>query len=144
MNEVWFEVVMRTLMSHFTAFLLVAHAVIGCCHHHWHSDAECCLRTTVAATCDCCASHGETTEPDNEPATPCNGGLECHGVCTYLPTPKTQVDDASDDRSIDLAAVMPRLFAAACVESAIAANRLSPPDSSPPLRLNLLQQRLVI
>jgi hypothetical protein len=134
---------MRTLMSHFTAFLLVAHAVIGCCHHQWHSDSECCKRTTVAATCDCCASHSES-EPDDGPTTPCNGGLECHGVCTYLPTPKTQIDDVGDDRSVDLAAVMPRLFAAACVESATVVNRCVSLDTSPPLRLNLLQRRLVI
>ena len=84
--------VMRALVPNLTAVLLVIHAMIGCCHHHWHTDGEVrnprrsayrtlqLLRVTTA----------DRMTTSKVPGEPCNGERECQGVCTYLPTQRMQ------------------------------------------------------
>jgi len=138
---------MRTLLSNLTAVLLVIHAMIGCCHHHWHSDTECAEAefTLCAAPCQCCDPCCGTHDEGELPSSPCNGELECQGVCAYLPTQKTVIDDSSADIAVDFAAVAPSLLDGRLAAATLPwdlAHTLN--ESPPPLRLHLLYQILLI
>ena len=139
---------MHAFLSNLTAFLLVVHAMIGCCHHQWHCDAECAAAAPVSLCaaplpcCDqCCGSYHES-EP---PAEPCDCEFECQGVCTYVPTEKTQVDASPADAAFDFPAAIPALLDGQLAAAALPwdlAHTLN--DSPPPLRLHLLYQILLI
>jgi hypothetical protein len=137
---------MRALLSNLTAVLLVIHAMIGCCHHHWHSDAECAAAATIsAAPCQCCDPCCGSNDESEQPSHPCDGKLECQGVCNYVPTEKTQIDASPADAAFDFAAAIPTLLGghlAAATLSWDRAHTLN--DSPPPLRLHLLHQILLI
>jgi hypothetical protein len=143
------EVLMRALVSNLTALLLVVHAMIGCCHHHWHSAAECVPATTFAATCDCCPHHFDLTDAphqpgDQEPGEPCSGSLECQGVCKFLPSSRAQFDCSGDEGDCQLVAVVDSLAAIDATCHVSASHRASPRDALPSVRLHLLHQRLLV
>jgi hypothetical protein len=143
---------MHAFLSNLTAVLLVIHAMIGCCHHHWHCDDECAAAVTLcAAPCPCCApytccepccgSHDESEQPSQ----PCNGELQCQGVCSYLPTQKTVIDASDVDSGLDFAAIIPTHLDGHLAAAALPwgfAHTVN--DSPPPLRLHLLHQILLI
>jgi hypothetical protein len=135
---------MRTLVSNLTAVLLVIHAMIGCCHHHWHHDDESATPKRVACCC-CCDHHDPAHGTSEAPSQPCNGERECHGVCTYIATPRTSLDAATLGVDLDFAAVIPAhggspLSAASSLWSQLQGCD----DAPPPLRLHLLHQILLI
>jgi hypothetical protein len=111
---------LRTLLSNLMATALIAHAMIGCCHHHWHragETASCDAQVLhVVHSCQCCG-HGATfgceipCEDDTCDGSacdssscggstcngePCDGQLECQGICSYLPTQRAEVDHSLD------------------------------------------------
>jgi hypothetical protein len=137
---------MRAFLSNLTALLLIVHAMFGCCRHHWQSDTECAAATTICAESapgcgHCCCSHDE----DEQPSEPCSGGLECQGVCTYLPTSKTVVDASAANNAFDFAAIAATLLDGRLAVSVSPWARAHAPDDSPPrLRLHLLHQSLLI
>src|SRR5262245_28959759 len=140
MNEAWPEVEMQKFVSNLTALLLIVHAMIGCCHHHWHRDDECCVPVGTVASCECCESHFEFVGANQMPPTPCDGDLECQGVCSYLPTPRTQLNDASESWSLELFALPPCEIAIFGCATTFSADWIAERDFSPPVRLNLLQR----
>ena len=137
---------MRALQSNLTAILLVIHAMIGCCHHHWHCDAECAAAVTLcAAPCQCCDQCGGSHDESEQPSQPCNGELQCQGVCSYLPTQKTVIDASDVDSGLDFAAIIPTHLDGHLAAAALPwgfAHTVN--DSPPPLRLHLLHQILLI
>ncbi len=139
---------MRALLPNLTAVLLVIHAMIGCCHHHWHSDTECaeaaftlCASPRCQCGDPCCVPH----EQSEQPSQPCNGELECHGVCTYLPTQKTVIDTSIAGNAFDFAVLVPTIVDRR-LDAATLPWDLSHTlnESPPPLRLHLLYQTLLI
>jgi hypothetical protein len=138
------EVPMRALVSNLTALLLIVHAMIGCCHHHWHSAAECGPETTFAATCECCPHHFDLTDADHQPGEPCSGALECQGVCKFLPSSRVQLDCSDDEGDCQLVAVVDSLAAIDAIHHVNVSRRASPRDALPPIRLHLLHQRLLV
>lgn len=137
---------MHAFLSNLTAALLVIHAMIGCCHHHWHRDVECAAPATICATESPCCDHlGGLGDADEQPSPPCNGELECHGVCNYVPTEKTEIDASSVDATLDLAATIPSLLDGRLASTTLSwDSALAPHDSPPPQRLHLLLQILLI
>jgi len=137
---------MHALLSNLTAVLLVIHAMIGCCHHPWCSDAECAAAATASATPrDCCDHRGDSHDEPGQPSQPCNGEIECHGVCTYVPTQKTVIDASPADAACDFAAAIPSLLDSRLAAVALSWDRACAPHDSPPsLRRHLLHQILLI
>lgn len=80
---------MHAVVSSLLAASLLLHAVLGCCRHHAHDPAV----STVGAAADrnCCHDH-QGCGDHHAPANRCPGKSDCQGVCTYLPTQKTQVE----------------------------------------------------
>lgn len=136
---------MRALVSNLTAVLLVIHAMIGCCHHHWHCDDECATAANVsAAPCHCCERHNGSHDEGELPSSPCNGERECHGVCTYLPTQKTVVDASSTDAGFDFDAPIPMILDGHLAAARLSWGRAHILNDPPPIRLHLLYQVLQI
>ena len=136
---------MRTLVSNLTAALLVIHAMIGCCHHHWHQDDESAATSTGVACCCCCDHHDHSHGTSEAPNQPCNGERECHGVCTYIATPRTSLAAATLGVDLDFAAVIPVHGGSPFAAATTLWNQLQVcDDSPPPLRLHLLHQILLI
>jgi hypothetical protein len=81
---------MHALLSNLLAALLLTHAVLGCCWHHGHRCAD---RPTAAASgaCQAACRHDHCGDDEHQPATPCPATSQCAGICTFLPTSKTQV-----------------------------------------------------
>jgi hypothetical protein len=143
------EVLMRALVSNLTALLLVIHAMIGCCHHHWHSAAECGGAMALTATCDCCPQHPSAADADHpandhKPCEPCSGSLECLGVCKFLPSSRVQLDCSDDEGDCLLVAVVDSLAAIDAIHHVNVSRRAGPRDALPPIRLHLLHQRLLV
>jgi hypothetical protein len=132
---------MNNFLPNLTAVLLIINAMIGCCHRHWQCDAEGMVTNVCVAPCGSCSYHSEDRHSDKQPpADPCKGESSCHGVCTYLPTPKTVIDASSTDSAVDFSAAIPALLDWQLV-AALPWN-LAPDCSgaSPSLRLHLLHQ----
>jgi len=138
---------MRFVFASLVASSLLIHAVLGCC---WHAGRE---RATsefnVAcshhAHGDCCDHHadhdGDADHGDSHG--PCDGKSHCHGLCTYLPVQKAQVDTQQLDLPMDFAAILP----ATCDAQLAGSSKfllLREPAAEPPLRLHLLHQILLI
>lgn len=113
---------MQALLTNLTAFSLCIHALIGCCWHHAHG-ATCHAESTVvskssaspkcAGCCHHCRHVSDDTPADHQrdgdhsaPRAPCNCKVECHGVCTYLPPEKQQLDNLADAPAFDLPVLM--------------------------------------
>ena len=139
---------MHALISNLTAVLLIIHAMIGCCHHHWHCDEECAAAAAItlcAAPCQCCDQCCGSHDESEQPSQPCNGELECQGICTYLPTQKTVIDASPAVAAFDFAAVIPTLLDGRLAAAALSWDRTHTHNDSPPaLRLHLLHQILLI
>jgi hypothetical protein len=135
---------MRATIANLTAFLLIVHAMIGCCHHHWQFDQERAAANPVA-TCSCCEHHCATQESADESPVPCDGREECHGVCTYLPTQRVDLDVLAGGNDFDIATAIPtHSFSPAATSDMVTGSIFTLDDSPPPLRLNLLHQILLI
>lgn len=135
---------MRAVFSSTVAVSLLIHAVMGCC---WHQAREAASGdespVALAADIGCCRHH-HAHAPQGQPShSPCNGKSNCHGLCTYLPPQKTQIDRLQSHVPIDFAAIAP-----AMIDSQVAALRVMERTRElapePPLRLHLLNQILLI
>lgn len=134
---------MRDFVHVITAASLIVHAMIGCCHFHWHGES--CQAVEISAPqCSCCHHVAKPQEPSPPPA-PCRGEHECHGVCNYLPTHKPTIDGGRVDHGLVA------LLCVASHESVSMGNEVekyaehSELGASPPqLRLHLLNQIFLI
>ncbi len=136
---------MYGLLSNLTACLLLAHALLGCCWHHSHDCSGCDSTSTAESPPEhCCKHHQQARDEGAKPAAPCNCKVECHGVCTYLPPQKTQLDCPDIALPFDFAILIPAM-ADAQVASAIPWERASDSGGGKfSLRLHLLHQVLLI
>lgn len=140
-------VYMHASLSNLTSILLIIHAMMGCCHRHWHYSDECVAEShsicAVANLCceACCRSH----TPGDQPSEPCNGARECQGICSYLPTQRTVIDAPTCDESCDFVAVNPTILNGPMANAAFDWERANTANESPPpLRLHLLHQIILI
>jgi hypothetical protein len=139
-------IVMRIFFSNLVAVSLLLHALMGCC---WHQD------DTLQAGCghlasgeikgdchhhdECCDE--ETGGPSSE--SPCDGHSHCHGVCTYLPVQKTQLDGGLLDAPLDFAVCLSAMCDAhVSMSFALVADHDT--VAGPPVRLHLFHQLLLI
>jgi hypothetical protein len=136
---------MRALVPNLTAVLLVIHAMIGCCHHHWHGDDEVAAASISVSHCSCCSHQRATHDASKVPGEPCNGERECHGVCSYIPTQRMQLGASAGGIDFRLAIVTPVHTSGRIAAAAERLDQLDAVDDSPPpLRLHLLHQILLI
>jgi hypothetical protein len=96
---------MNTFLSNLTAAMLVIHAMIGCCHHHWHRADEAAAAPAISMACACCCHGEQAGDEEQVPTEPCSGELQCQGVCTYLPSQKTAIDASPMASPFDYAVV---------------------------------------
>ncbi len=135
---------MHAVLSHSMAALLFIHALLGCCWHHAHRSAP--SESTPAQTSKpvACCHHQDEGESEQQPQAPCDGRLECQGICTYLPPQKTQIDFAQVLLPFDHVAVLPAAGSDCLAPTASWEFNCGPLDLKPPLRLHLLHQILLI
>jgi hypothetical protein len=135
---------MRTFLSGLLAIALLIHAAYGCCWHHAHGEAPC-DHTIVAAIApaDCC-EQPVTPVDGNQPHSPGDHQRDCQGVCTYLPTQKTQLDFPTVFASIDLVATPAGNDDGELFALGVSGVVHHPRSFEPPLRLHLLHQQLLI
>jgi hypothetical protein len=136
---------MHALTSNLTAAMLVIHAMIGCCHHHWHQADESAVAPAIAVACQCCHHCDSFGDAEQVPDEPCSGEVECQGVCTYLPAQKTAIDASPMACSFDLAVVPQSVNLCHLATTASTWDSSAGPRSSPqPPTLHLLHQLLLI
>lgn len=136
---------MHIVLSSLMAALLGIHAFFGCCWHHGHRCAECTPSATqVAQPAKCCHHHQGTDEKQHGKQTPCKCFLECHGVCIYVPSQKVQLDSPELIVPLDFVAVLTAFSDMQQASTAPWEISRGPTAVSPPLRLHLLHQILLI
>jgi hypothetical protein len=135
---------MHTFLSGLVALALLVHAVCGCCLHHAHANSPCDhgIALEIAGS-ECCEHTGAPAE-GNLPQSPCDGERGCHGVCNYLPTPKTQFDRSHELAAIDFATTLPQYVDAQLFALCSVGAVCEPHSFEPPLRLHLWHQHLLI
>ena len=122
---------------------LIIHAVLGCCWHHAHEAAECNESPlTLAQATGCEHDHGDS-EDEHQPRGPFKSRSHCHGICSYLPAHKTQVDKDQSVALLDFAAEAGELARSQAVAQPFAAGN-GAFGAPPPLRLHLYHQILLI
>jgi hypothetical protein len=136
---------MNAFLSNLTAVTLVIHAMIGCCHHHWQHADEAVSAAAVSVACTCCHHGDQAGEEEQVPEEPCSGEIQCQGVCTYLPSQKTDIDASPMSSSFEYAIVPP---VAGMCQLAISASTWDssdgPDNSRQPPTLHHLHQLLLI
>jgi hypothetical protein len=143
---------MRLLVSGLMAVLLLANAVFGCCRH---SMLACGLpdrvsnkpgaSSTPESADACCCHHGQDEQDEqSERHAPCECSLDCYGACTFLPTEKSETELADAVAPLDLVPLIDRLLTAG-YDGDAGPNAASPSTGySPPVRLHLLHQSLLV
>jgi hypothetical protein len=138
------EQFMHTFLSGLLAIALSVHALFGCCWHRAYSDPLCDHAiASVIAPAECC-EHPNMPVDRNLPQTPGNHQRDCQGVCTYLPTQKTQLDVPTVFESLDLVATPTGNFDGQLSALGVTGVAHHPRSFEPPLRLHLLHQLLLI
>jgi hypothetical protein len=137
---------MRTFVSNLTAAMLVVHALVGCCRHHDHLFVGCdSTERSDSLVADCChADRAPAGHSEERPFAPCDCKLECKALCISLPPEKSLLDAGESVPCIDVVAVA---SARGSIFSSTAhAYRGATRDihASPPLRLHLLHQIILI
>ena len=137
--------VMHAFLSNLMAAALLAHALLGCCWHHAHKCVQCDETTqSVSHSAACCKhDHGPSQQKQQQP-TPCKCKLECAGVCTYLPTQKTQLEQPQSAALFDFAAIVPVLAGVGTPSEFTWQRTLDSAGADLPLRLHLMHQILLI
>lgn len=127
---------MQSLVSLFTAAVLLAHAVLGCCWHHAHAD-EHGPDPAIELTATCCC-HPEQPEQDQAP---CES--QCEGTCVYLESARVDFDLSAQAAAID--AIIDAQSLAVAGDS-VSPNYVATSESriGPPVRLHLFEQVLLI
>src|SRR5262245_52742914 len=136
---------MYAVLSHLMAATLAAHALLGCC---WQR-AEDCARCDRSAAVDshvapCCAHDHGASKHQHHPNAPCKCRVTCAGVCTYLPTQKTQLDQPSLTGLHDLAALIPSSVGLPTSSQFARGQTRDGARVETPLGLHLLHQVLLI
>ncbi len=136
---------MHAILPNLMAVALLAHALLGCCWHHAHNCVQCDKPTPAAARSVACCKHNHGQDQQKQqPTGPCKCKLECAGVCTFLPTQKTQIEKSQLAATYNLAAIVPALSDYR-VPSEFAWMRTSDAAGAElPLSLHLLNQVLLI
>jgi hypothetical protein len=137
---------MHALISNLLAVALVAHATIGCCHHHWHCAGESASIDSIAVqACQCCPHHTDFGCEHPAEGEPCSGEFECQGVCSYLPTQRAEVDHSFDGVAFDMMVPLnsTAVYLANCTDAALAVVEHNC-NSPPPPTLVQLRQLLLI
>ena len=136
---------MHAVLYSSMAALLGIHAFFGCCWHHAHRCEQCPPSATqVAQQPKCCHHHQGTDEKQNGKKTPCKCFLECYGVCAFLPSQKVQLDSPELIVPLDSVAVLPAFSDMQLLAASPWEVSRGPTAVSPPLRLHLLHQILLI
>jgi hypothetical protein len=134
---------MRPFFSFLVAASLLIHAMLGCCCHHAHAEADCDDSwPSLAAESDCCNDHANT--PDGHTSDgPCKDHSHCRGLCNYLPVQKTQIGKGLSLVPSDVVAVDPVARVSQRADHIFIARtcELAP---EPPVRLHLFHQILLI
>ena len=136
--------IMQAVLPNLLAALLLLHAAFGCCWHHTHHYLGCEGTSQTAATPVACCQHDCDETQQDRPLEPCRCNVECHGVCTYLPTQKVFIDGPQLVIPFDGVAC---LFSSTQANLAAAANGeavCDPVSSEPRLRIHLLHQIMLI
>ena len=133
---------MRVSVYSLMAVLLLANAVFGCCRHRM---LACMLAdgasTAVSKSEGCCQQEQE--EP-RESQRPCGCTVECYGACTYLPPERSDTDLADGVAPLDLVPLIHPLLTTGCDGPARPSAALPATGYSPPVRLHLLHQSLLV
>ena len=161
---------MRKLLTYLAAAALTLHVLLGCCLHHDHAicvTGACCeLHHDDAAACEdqgprddhdghdhdsCPTTHDghdhlaateHESEPDQTPAEPCSGS--CGDRCVFVSTVRVQLEQPLNTAAFDLALHGISDVAAGLGWGRVRFESLDATADPPPLRLHLLQQRLLI
>jgi hypothetical protein len=132
---------MRAVFSSLVSASLLIHALIGCCWQH-ASALQCRFLAAAVELDECCHHPGDGLANQESPG-PCKDHSNCHGLCTYLPAPKSQLEMPQVLVPCDFAAILP-----VAIGSQFATLRTmgacEPRNLEPPLRLHLLHQHLLI
>ncbi len=133
---------MQALVSSLMAVLLLANAVVGCCRH---AVLDCATADGFGATvakAEPCCQH----EPDEhgQPHGPGGCTVECYGACTYLPPERSDTDLADGVAPLDLVPLIHPLLTTGCDGPARPSAALPATGYSPPVRLHLLHQSLLV
>jgi hypothetical protein len=159
----------RTILAYLAAAALTLHVLLGCCLHHDHPiclTGACCELHGEAAVGEdqgrhddheghdhdsCPTAHEEhdrvaatehESEPDHTPAEPCPGS--CGDRCVFVSTVRFQLEQPLDLASFDLSLLALPQVAANLRLGGTRFESLDATADPPPLRLHLLQQRLLI
>jgi hypothetical protein len=127
---------MQAFLVNLMAATLIIQSVFGCCR----GGLPCLGKEEIraVATSHCCHSCNHSSQENQLPSSPCKA--QCSGVCTYVPTSKTVVENPDLIWQAHLAAV---IFAAADGPNQGFATLTDPGQSNdlvPPTRLHLLNQ----
>jgi hypothetical protein len=134
----------NAITSSLMSVLLVIHAMLGCCWHHAHACVGQEASAQPTAHGSSCCQHHDCPQRQEQPAAPCGCKIECQGVCIYLPTQKVLIDNSPLAVAFEFAAV-DRTLDGSHVPTAISWEVASGAiASSPPLRLHLMHQILLI
>jgi hypothetical protein len=136
---------LKAILSILMSILLAVSAVFGCCRSYaLASSPASSVSPQIAQQAPCgCKNPGCNRQHKSQPSTP-SKTPECRGICTYVPSQKTQVDSTQLVVRFDLAALSPTLESDHIAKVGDWGLRGSRADSEPPLRLHLLHQILVI
>ncbi len=134
---------MRDFAHIITAAALIVHAMIGCCHCHWHEET--CQTAEVKQPECCCCHHAAAPEEPSPSSTPCGGESACQGVCNYLPTHKPPVDHGDAQHNfVPFLCMSSQTGISGCTDVEFLRTHPQFGASPPHLRLHLLNQTLLI
>src|SRR5262245_15279488 len=127
---------MQAFLVNLMAATLVIQSVFGCCRSGLpHLGKE---KSRAVASSHSCHSCNHSSRENQRPTSPCKA--QCSGVCTYVPTAKTVVENPDLVWQVHLAAVIPTAADASNQACATVADSGEPDDLVPPARLHLLNQ----
>lgn len=139
------RVFMQAIMPNLMTTIVAVHALLGCGWHHLHGCAHCDLPTaSAAANFECCHHDHASGQDCDSPVHPCDCQLDCHGVCTFLPSQRVHIADSQLLAEHVVAAVLPTLVAIPSSLEGAQQCAESHRGIQLPLRLHLMYQILLI
>ena len=133
---------MRVFVSSLMAVLLLANAVFGCCRHRMLACALADGASTTVSKSEECCQHEQ--EERRESQRPCGCCVECYGACTYLPSESSDTDLAVALLPLDLVPLIDLCLTTGYEGPGWPGTVLASTGISPPVRLHLLHQSLLV